>query len=154
MAEEVRKLDEIDVKIIHYLQNNARITASEIAQSISMSVPAVSERIKQLEQCGIISGYSVLLNPQKLGRETTAITFAILEKPSYAKAFSEMIKNEPEVLESHYITGNFDYILKIVTKNTSTLEQLLNRIKSVAGVQKTNTYIVLSTEKNTLSIPF
>jgi Lrp/AsnC family leucine-responsive transcriptional regulator len=145
-------MDEIDVKILNQLQNNARTSASEIAHLVNLSVPAVSERIKKLDASGIIEQYTTIISPIHLSKQLTAIMYVSLERPRYAENFHERILAEEDVLECHYIAGDYDYSLKIITKNTMTLERLLNRIKSVQGVQKTRTNIVLSTLKNLHSI--
>lgn len=145
-------MDAIDVKIIRLLQKNARVTASEISNEINMSVPAVSERLKKLEASGIIQQYTAIVNPRKLKKDLTAIMFISLERPKYAEKFADAIKLEDEVLECHYLAGDYDYSLKIITENTYTLQNLINRIKSVQGVQKTKTTVILSTVKNNYSV--
>ena len=145
-------MDSIDVKIIRLLQKNARITASEISNEINMSVPAVSERLKKLEASGVIQQYTAIVNPRKLKKDLTAIMFISLERPKYADKFADAIKLEDEVLECHYLAGDYDYSLKIITENTFTLQNLINRIKSVQGVQKTKTTVALSTVKNNYSV--
>lgn len=145
-------MDKIDKAILQLLKNNARITASEIGNQINLSVPAVSDRIKKLETSGIIKQYTAIINPEQFGKFLTAIMFITLERPRFTDRFVEFVNQEEEILECHYLAGDFDYALKIVTESTSTLEKLLNRIKSVQGVQKTRTVIVLSTVKNDYSI--
>ncbi len=145
-------MDNIDIKILKILQKNARTTASEISSQINLSVPAVSDRLKKLETSGIIKQYTTIIDPVHLKRQLTAIMFISLERPKYTDLFAECIQQEDEILECHYIAGDFDYALKVITENTSTLEHLLNRMKSIRGVRKTKTVIVLSTFKNNYSI--
>ncbi|MCG8501561.1 MAG: Lrp/AsnC family transcriptional regulator [Firmicutes bacterium] len=145
-------MDNIDIKILKILQKNARTTASEISSQINLSVPAVSDRLKKLETSGIIKQYTAIIDPVHLKRQLTAIMFISLERPKYTDLFAECIQQEDEILECHYIAGDFDYALKVITENTSTLEHLLNRMKSIRGVRKTKTVIVLSTFKNNYSI--
>ncbi len=145
-------MDSIDAKILKLLQKNARITASDIGAEINLSVPAVSERLKKLESSGIISQYTAIINPAHLKKDLTAIMFISLERPKFTDRFVEFVKDEEEILECHYLAGDFDYSLKIITENTGTLEALLNRIKSIQGVQKTRTIVVLSTVKNNYSV--
>lgn len=145
-------MDSIDIKIIGLLQKNARITASEIGGRINLSVPAVSERLKKLESSGIIEQYTAIINHRQLNKHLTAIMFISLERPKFTDRFVEFVSGEGEILECHYLAGDFDYSLKILTESTETLEALLNRIKSVQGVQKTRTIVVLSTIKNNYSI--
>ena len=145
-------MDGLDIKILKMLQKNARVTASDISSQINLSVPAVSERLKKLETSGIILQYTSIINPAHLKKDLTAMMFISLERPRFTDNFIEFVKGEEEILECHYLAGDFDYILKIMTENTNTLEALLNRIKSIQGVQKTRTIVVLSTVKNNYSV--
>ncbi|MGE4485016.1 MAG: Lrp/AsnC family transcriptional regulator [Oscillospiraceae bacterium] len=145
-------MDSTDIKILRLLQNNARVTASEIAGIISLSVPACAERLKKLESSGVIKQYTAIIDPAYLKKSITAVMSISLERPRYAEKFIEAINSEEDILECHYLTGDFDYLLKIITHDTVTLEKLLTRIKSVQGVQKTRTSVVLSTLKNKYSV--
>jgi len=145
-------MDNIDVKILKLLQKNARISASEISGEINLSISAVSDRLKKLESSGIIQQYTAIISPRQLKKDLTAIMFISLERPKFTDKFLESVNRENDILECHYLAGDFDYALKIITENTFTLEQLLNRIKSVQGVQKTRTVVVLSTVKNSYSV--
>lgn len=145
-------MDNIDIKIISLLQQNARITASEISSEINLSVPAVSDRLKKLESSGIIQQYTAIVNPVQLGKQLTAIMFVSLERPKYTEKFIEFVEGQNDILECHYLAGDYDYSLKIITESTFTLEQLLNEIKAVPGVQKTKTTVALSTVKQKYSV--
>ncbi len=145
-------MDSIDIKILKLLQKNARISVSEIGSLINLSVPACSERIKKLEASGTIRQYAAIIDPASVKKTLTAMMFISLERPQFTDKFIEVIRLEDDILECHYLAGDFDYLLKIMTTDTSTLEKLLNRLKSVRGVQKTRTIVVLSTEKNNYSV--
>ena len=145
-------MDNIDIKIIRLLQENARVTASEIAGVINLSVPAVSERLKKLEASGVIKQYTAIIDPAYFNKTLMAIVFVTLERPRFSDIFAEFIKKQNDILECHYLAGDSDYALKVVTENTATLQELLNRIKSVQGVQKTRTIVILSTAKNNYSV--
>lgn len=145
-------MDKIDIKILKLLQRNARITVSEISSQINLSIPAVSDRLKKLETSGVIQQYTAIINPQLMGKELTAIMFVSLERPRFTDRFIEFVNGEEDILECHYLAGDFDYSLKIVTENTATLEKLLTRIKSLQGIQKTRTMVVLSTVKDSYSV--
>lgn len=145
-------MDGTDIKILQLLQKNARITASEIAGLISLSVPACTERLKKLEGNGAIKQYTAIIDPAYLNKGLTAMMFISLDRPRYTERFIEAINKEGDILECHYLTGDFDYLLKIITRDTVSLEELLTRIKSVQGVQKTRTMVVLSTLKNDYSV--
>lgn len=145
-------MDHLDIKILRLLQENARVTASEIAGSINLSVPAVSERLKKLEASGVIKQYTAILDPKHFEKSLMAIVFITLERPKYSDIFAEFVKQQNDILECHYLAGDFDYALKVATENTATLQELLNRIKSVQGVQKTRTTVILSSAKNNYSV--
>ncbi len=145
-------MDELDIKILRQLQKNARASLSDIGQKINLSVSAVGERVKKLESSGAISRYVAIIDGNFFHKELTAIMFVSLENPSYIANFLQYVQNENDILECHYIAGNFDYVLKIVTNNPSTLEKLLNKIKSVPGIVKTYTNVVLATCKNNESV--
>lgn len=140
-------MDAIDVKIINYLIENSRVNSSEISEKIKLSVSAVIERIKKLENSGIIKQYSLILNNSALGKDVSALISVSLDNPRYNNDFEEMIRQNSHIVEAHYIAGDYDYSLKIVTANTKSLEKVLNDIKSVPGVSKTRTMIVFSTIK-------
>ncbi|HHW31226.1 MAG TPA: Lrp/AsnC family transcriptional regulator [Clostridiaceae bacterium] len=145
-------MDEVDVRILKILINNGRQTVSEISSQVNLSIPAVSERIRKLEKSGIIDKYIAVLNPKKLKKDITAVMFVGIERVKPVTEFLNLVNNTDDILECHYIAGDYDYLLKITTENTSTLEKILNSIKSVKGVQKTKTVFVLSTTKDNKSV--
>ncbi|KPU45571.1 leucine-responsive regulatory protein [Oxobacter pfennigii] len=145
-------MDSIDTSILKLLQENSRISISEISSQINLSISAVSERLKKLESSGIIEQYTTIINPVKVGKLLTATMFLNLESPKYSEGFLQFIQSENEIIECYYLAGEYDYILKIITQNTFTLEALLKNIKSIRGVQKTRTIVALSTIKNIYSV--
>ncbi|MDR3553083.1 MAG: Lrp/AsnC family transcriptional regulator [Clostridia bacterium] len=145
-------MDSIDTHIIRLLQQNARQSVSEISSKVGLSVPAVSERIKKVEASGAIEQYTAIIAPAALGKGLTALMFVSLERPQFTEKFLSFVNLQEDILECHYIAGDFDYLLKIVTEGTATLEKLLTRIKSVPGIQKTRTMVVLCTVKNKHSV--
>ncbi len=145
-------MNNIDIAIIKLLQNNSRITVSEISNSINLSISAVSERLKKLDSSGIIKQYTAIINPSYFKKNLTALMFISLQNPKYTDNFINIVQEADDVLECHYLAGDFDYVLKIITEGTFTLEKLLNKIKTIPGVQKTKTIVALSTLKNKHSI--
>ena len=106
MENTVRKLDETDRKIIEILQEDGRISMKDLGKLIGLTSPAVSERIKRLENCGIISGYKAIINPDALGRNIKAfIHISLPGSQSYAE-FLENAKSDPRIVECHHITGD------------------------------------------------
>ncbi|PKM58043.1 MAG: Lrp/AsnC family transcriptional regulator [Firmicutes bacterium HGW-Firmicutes-3] len=145
-------MDIIDKRILHILHKNARITASDISNQINLSVSAVGDRLKKLEASGMIENYTTILNSTMLGKSLTAIIMVALERPKYAEVFEVFVNNEKDILDCYYLAGDYDYALKIVTKDTATLETLIGKIKNVEGLLKTKTTIVLSTIKDVHSV--
>jgi len=145
-------LDNTDVKIINLLRKNSRVGASEIAEKIKLSVSAVIERIKKLQNSGVILGYTLILDNEKIGKDVIAMMSVSIDHPKYNDAFEAAVMQETHITECHYIAGDFDYLLKVITDNTKSLERILNEIKSVPGVSKTKTSIVFSTTKNDYSV--
>lgn len=145
-------MDDIDRKILQRLQANARITLSDLSEEIALSLPAISERIKKLEASGVIRQYTAILDPKKLNKDLMALMFLRFDSPMNGDHFAECVRGESEIKECYYITGDFDYALKIITENTQTLETLLTRIKNAPGVVKTKTIVILSTITDSPSI--
>ena len=145
-------MDDIDKKILKKLQQNARITISDLSSEIALSMPAISERLKKLEASGVIKQYTAILDPALLNKHLMALMFLRLDNPGNGDHFTELVKDEPEIKECYYITGDFDYSLKILTENTRTLEKLLTRIKNHPGIVKTQTIVILSTITDSPSI--
>lgn len=145
-------MDSIDIKILQCLKENSRMSASVIGSRVSMSVSAVIERIKKLETSGIIDQYTIVLDPKQIGRDMKAFVSVSLEHPKYNDGFIEYVKNSEDITECHYITGDFDFMLKVITRSTYTFERLLNEIKSVPGVSLTKTLVVLSSLKNDCTV--
>ncbi len=141
-------MDNIDLNILTLLLNNARVNSSEIADKVSLSPSAAIERIKKLENNGIITGYTAIVDPAKLGKDVMALMSVAIEHPKYNDVFIKSVALNNHITECFYLAGEFDYQLKIITDNTATLERLLNTIKSIPGVSKTKTNIVLSVTKN------
>ena len=146
-------IDVIDAKILEVLQENARISFKELSQKINLSLSAVSDRLKKMESSGIISQYTAILDPYLLGRELKAYMMINVDSSGDIDELSRVISESDEVLEAYFVAGDFDYILKIATKNTNTLADLVNRIKSVRTVQRTETTIMLTELKQKFSVP-
>ena len=140
-------MDSLDYQILCCLKENARENATNIGAKISLSTSAVIERIKKLEASGLIQQYTTIIDQSVSGREMTAFISVRLEHPKFNESFCEVMANHDEVVECHYIAGDFDFILKIVTTSGKTLEEVLNLIKSTSGVSLTRTSVVLSTSK-------
>ena len=116
-------LDETDIKILNHLQANGRAQRNSIAEIVHLSVPSVSERMRKLEEKGLISSYNAILDAKKFNFDITAFIFVEVDGSERYTGFVEHISNHPEVLECHSITGDGSHILKVRTKNTESLEK-------------------------------
>jgi Lrp/AsnC family transcriptional regulator, leucine-responsive regulatory protein len=148
-------LDRIDRQILSLLREDGRMSHAAIAKEVGLSGPAVHERVRKLEQNGCIAGYHAVLDPETLARPHVAFAQVTLsEGNEFAddEAIVARICDEPDVLEFHRIAGQDCYLIKMRTKTNKDLEQLLRRIRSIRGVARTRTTIVLSTELERPSI--
>ncbi|MGO0061916.1 Lrp/AsnC family transcriptional regulator [Brevibacillus fluminis] len=141
-------MDEVDQRIVELLRANSRMSSSEISKRVHLSVPAVAERIRKLEERQIIQSFTVKLNREKLGQTLIAYIFVSIERPEHINGFKEHVLQNSAVLECHHLAGEYDYLLKVATAGTSGLETLISReLKSIPGIVKTNTIITLSSVK-------
>jgi len=141
-------MDALDHSILDLLQRDGRATQLEISRTVGLSQPAVAERIRKLEERGVITGYTARVDAKKLGKDITAFIGVTIEHPKYFEGFAKKVMALPEILEAHRVAGQDSYILKVKTSNTRTLDQLLvETLRMIAGVTKTNTTIVLSSIK-------
>lgn len=145
----LHQLDDIDLTIIDILQKNGRTRRNDLAQSVDLSIPSVSERLRKLEENGFITGYYAFVEPKKVGKDITAFITVTVDSSKHYSSFIEHAKAADEILEIHSVTGSGTHLLKIRTDNTSTLEKLLSKIQAWAGVVNTTTSVVLSTMKET-----
>ena len=141
------KIDKIDKKILDILQQDGRSSASNIANQIDISIPTVTDRIKKLQDSGIIKGIHAVLDPKPLGLDVAAIITLISESSLYYKEVTKEAEKAPEVLQCLSTTGKGSHMLFVVTHNSSTLEELLRKIQSWSGVIRTETQIILSDYK-------
>ena len=146
------RIDDIDVKILRLLQANGRMKRNAIAEEVGLSVPSVSERMRKLEERGVLVGYHAVVDAKRLHFDITAFIRVMVDgSDHYARVIEEACALD-EVLEVHSITGEGSHILKVRTRNTTTLERLLSRIQGWPGVSGSRTSIVLSTFKETRQV--
>jgi len=145
-------MDQIDMKILRSLKENARLTASAISEEINLSVSAVIERIKKLESNGIIKGYTIDIDQTKLGNNMVALMEVCLKHPDYYDEFVQLVRKDCNIASCYYQTGEFDFVLHIVTDSTDGLERVYRKIKGFEGVSRTETHFVLKTVKEESSV--
>jgi Lrp/AsnC family leucine-responsive transcriptional regulator len=140
-------LDEIDRKILGLLQRDARMTNAALAAEVGLTAPSVFERIRKLEQRGVIRGYTVDVDPAALGRTLTAfIRLTVAYDERYASGI-QVVSGDPDVLECYSVAGEDCFIIKTKVGDPGELEALINRIRSRVTVQRSVTMIVLSAVK-------
>ena len=144
-------MDSLDRQILSILKQNARKKASDISKEIHLSVSTVIERIRKLEAAGIIESYTVIINEQKTGNDLTALMEVSLDHPRYNDSFTAQIMEHPKIISCYYLTGEFDYLIKISCRSSEHLEQIHKWIKNQNGVRSTKTHFVLRNVKNIYS---
>lgn len=142
-------IDQIDAKLLDLLQENGRTSQHDLAQAVGLSAPAVADRLRKLEERGVVRHFTVVLDPKRLSRDVTAFIAVGINGSRFYDEFRARVDACGDVLECHSVTGQGSHLLKIRTRSTSTLELLLAEIQAWPGVQWTTTSIVLSTLKET-----
>ena len=140
-------MDEKDKLILSLLQKDGRMTASEMAEKVDLSVPAVTERIRKLTEGGVLKEFRAVLEAKKVDYDVTAYILLDMSSSNSYGVMVQYAQDNDEVLECHSITGEGSHILKVRTHDTSSLESLLRNIQSWPGVIRTHTMIVMSTFK-------
>ncbi len=149
-------LDAIDRQILRHLQANGRMTTAALAEAVGLTATPMLQRIKKLEQRGVITGYSAIVDARAVGRGTTA--FVLVKQAEHKLAnhttFLETIAGFDEVLECHHIAGEEDFLLKVVVRDIAAYEHfLLHRLSTIPGIDRVKTTFVLSTSKAQTAIP-
>lgn len=149
-------IDRIDLKILHALQTDGRISNLKLAETVSLSPTAVLARVQRLTRDGYILGYEALLNPLKLGAGMMVFVEVLLDRttPNVFDAFKAAVQVYPEIMECHMVAGGFDYLLK-----TRMLDMVAYRafagtaLWQLPGVRETRTYAVMEEVKNSTRLP-
>jgi Lrp/AsnC family leucine-responsive transcriptional regulator len=153
-GDDAPELDAIDLQIINLLQEHGRIPLVKLGDQVGLSAPSVNERVKKLEDSGIITGYHASVDASRLGKDVSAFIGVSISHPKTIALFEETVAMLTDVLESHHVTGQHTLMLKVKTDNTSSLERLISTIRSIEGVSRTETMVVLSThtERGLISV--
>jgi len=145
-------LDSIDAKILEVLQENARVSISELSKKINLSLSAVSERLKKLECSGVIEQYTTILNPKYMDKNLRALMMVSVDGSGDMKELIKLVNDSDEILECYFIAGASDYILKIATRDTDSLALLVKAVKAIKGVKNTETNVLLDQVKQKYSV--
>lgn len=147
-------IDAIDAQILGIIQENARTSNAEIARQVGMAASAVLERIRKLEERGVIKGYQVSLEPKHLGLDLLAFIFVRTSDPYGSLETARYLATLPEVQEVHHIAGEDCYLIKVRARDPESLGLFLReKIAANKNVTYTRTTIVLETLKETLQLP-
>lgn len=150
------QLDDVDRAILQVLQNDGRISNVDLANRVSLSPPAIHARLKRLEQRGYIRQYVALLDREKVGYDMLCFIEVSLQlhQPAQVENFRQVIQQMPEVLECHHVTGEYDYLLKVVVNSRKDLEQfVVNRLTPIPGLARIHTSLALAEVKSTTALP-
>ncbi len=149
-------LDDLDRILLRALQEDARQSNAELARQVDLSATGLHKRLRRLEEAGVITGYTVLLDREALGFDMLCFVQVTLQRhePDAVDNFRREVQKMPEVLECHHLTGEFDYLLKVIVRNRNHLEQfILNTLTPVRGMDKIRTSLVLSEIKAAAAVP-
>jgi Lrp/AsnC family leucine-responsive transcriptional regulator len=147
-------LDNKDRRILELVQRDAKLAQAEIAKRVGLSTASVNERLKKLENAGVIRRHIALVDPRAVGATVTAFVDVFIEHPRHEAGFIARVLKLDEVQECHHITGEFSLLLKVRVRDMEALQQLLiHQINGVEGVRQTRTVIVLSTSKEECYVP-
>lgn len=149
-------MDETDKRLLRLLQRDGRITNVDLAKQANMSPAATHERVRRLQQDGIIEGYSVKLNAARLGRALLMFVEITLDRTTdnVFEAFAAAVGRTPEVLECHMVAGGFDYLIKVRVRDMEAYRTFLSvTLLALPGVRQTHTYAVMDEVKHTTDLP-
>lgn len=151
-----KTLDATDRLILQHLQEDARLSNAELARRVDLSAPGLQKRLRKLEENGVVAQYATLVNREALGFDMLCFVHVTLQRhePMAISRFRKLVQTFPEVLECHHITGEYDYLLKVVIRNRKHLEQfLMETLTPVPGMDKLRTSLVLREIKTTTVVP-
>ncbi len=150
------KLDQIDRKLLEILQGNGKITNAQLSKEIGLSPAPTLERVKKLENAGIIESYHAQLDREKVGLGVMTFVQVTLSghKKSITETFVKVIESVPEIIECHHVTGSCDFLLKVIAKDIASYQTLImETINEIEVVASTQTMVILSTFKTSKVLP-
>jgi len=152
----VGRIDNFDRRLLIHLQSDARASSAALARRFQLSAPGLQKRLRKLEQRGVITQYATLVNRAAVGLDLLCFVHVMLahHRPDSVKRFPGRIQKMPEVLECHFLTGEFDYLMKVVVSNHDHLERFLfEKLMKVDGVDRIRTSIVIKEVKSSTALP-
>jgi Lrp/AsnC family leucine-responsive transcriptional regulator len=147
--------DAVDQQILRALMEDGRITWRELAAQIGLSPPSTAERVRKLEEAGVINRYVALVDPRSLGCTLLAFVSLSVTDPDHHDQVMQWVAEAPEIQECHIVAGEHDYLLKVRCRDSAHLERFLREeVGSLPGVSRTMTTVALLTTKETTAVPF
>jgi Lrp/AsnC family leucine-responsive transcriptional regulator len=146
-------IDNIDMTILSILQTNGRTSNADLARAVGMAPSAVLERMRKLERKGVIRGFEAVLRPRDVGFTLTAFTFVRSDENVGSTDIGKALSRIPGVLEVHYTAGQDSYLVKVRSRDTEHLQYILQQFGAIPGVRDTRTTVVLTTLKESRSLP-
>ncbi|WP_327231563.1 Lrp/AsnC family transcriptional regulator [Streptomyces murinus] len=132
-------LDAIDWRILDVLQRDGRTSFADLARAVSMSASAVTERVRRLEESGVISGYAAVVDPERVGLAVMAFVRLRYPNGNY-KPFHDLVEAMPEILEAHHVTGDDCFVIKVAARSMRHLEEISGRIGGLGSVTTSVVY--------------
>lgn len=151
-GEETIELDAIDRQVIAELQDDAKLSYKDLGERVGLAPPSVLERVRKLEQAGVITGYHAMVDARSVGLDVGAFIGVSVRHPAAVSTVLGWVEDEPQILECHHVTGGYTLLLKAKTKNIRALDFLIGRIRSIDGVKSTETMVVLSTHTERVNL--
>ena len=145
-------MDSVDGNILKILSTNAAATATEIGETVNLSVPAVNKRILKLRESGVIRSYTVLTDEKKVGKPIFAFILLAVRYGEGVEALQRYAEDDPDVLECYAVTGDYDYLIKICAESIEALEEKLLYLKKQKGVIKSHTMFSLMEHKMSATV--
>lgn len=152
----IDRLDDVDLNILRLLQEDGRITNAELARRVGLSPPSVLQRVRKLEDLNLVREYTAVLNQEALGFNfvVMAMVSLALHQEQPIERFRKAVVKMPEVLECMHVSGDFDFLLKIVVKDMKTYEEFVRvQLSAIKGVGKIQSCFVLAMNKDTTALP-
>ncbi len=150
------ELDKIDRTLLAYLQDDARITNTELARRVALSPPGLQKRLRKLEAAGVIEQYVTLVNREALGYDMLCFVQVTLKhhEPQAVQTFRDAVQDMAEVQECYFLTGEYDYLLKLLVRHRRDLERfLVEGLTPMLGMDKIRTSMVLTEIKRSTAVP-
>lgn len=141
-------MDAIDKQLLHILAADSSTTATDISAQIHLSIPAINKRITKLRKSGVIQTFTVQVDPRRIGKSVQAFILLVVSEYAQTKELFDFVNSQKDVIDCYAITGEYDYLIKIYTKDIDSLEDILLKLKEKRCVSKSHTMFALMEHKH------